>query len=76
MTYLTVEAVAERLQCSPRTVQSLIARDALPYRRVPGMRRLLIVERELDAYIDGAELEIVALPRGGRVVRVVTQDGF
>jgi excisionase family DNA binding protein len=67
--YLTVEDVAELLACSKRTVHERARLGEIPHRRPSGARRLLFVEAELRAWIDGAELERVELPRGGRVVR-------
>jgi excisionase family DNA binding protein len=66
--YLLVEDVAERLRCSRRTVHELTRTNAIPHRRLPGSRRCLFRPEELDAWEDGAELEVTALPRGGRVV--------
>jgi excisionase family DNA binding protein len=68
--YLTTEEAASVLRCSLRTVQQLVARDAIPYRKVAGMRRVLIPPDELEESLAGAELEAVQLPRGGRAVRV------
>lgn len=67
--YLTTEEAASVLRCSLRTVQQLVADGAIPHRKIGGMRRVLIPPDELDAYLDGAVLETVELPRGGRVVR-------
>lgn len=67
--YLVVEEVAELLHCSTRTVQELVGKAALPHRRLPGMRRTLFVRDEIQQCLDGAELETVEDPRGGRIVR-------
>ncbi|MFL5914130.1 MAG: helix-turn-helix domain-containing protein [Gaiellaceae bacterium] len=68
--YMTTEETAERLRCSLRTVQQLVADGAIPHRKIAGMRRVLIPPDELDEALAGAPLEVVDLPRGGRVVRV------
>jgi excisionase family DNA binding protein len=68
--YLTTEEAAGVLRCSLRTVQQLVADGAIPYRKIAGMRRVLIPPEELDQALAGAPLETVDLPRGGRVVRV------
>jgi len=68
--FLTTEEAAGVLRCSLRTVQQLVADGAIPYRKIDGMRRILIPPDELEQALAGAELETVALPRGGRVVRV------
>jgi len=67
--YVTVEQVAELLHISTRTVHSLVSRRQLPHRRIAGTRRVLFVPAELEARANGAELEVLELPRGGRVVR-------
>lgn len=66
--YLLVEDVAERLHCSTRTVHELTRTSAIPHRRLPGTRRCLFRPDELEAWENGAELNVVALPRGGRLV--------
>ena len=45
----------------------------VPHRKPPGGRRCLFIEDEVRAWVDGAALEVVELPRGGRVVRPVTR---
>jgi len=67
--YLVVEDVAERLRCSTRTIHELTRTYAIPHRRLPGTRRCLFSEPELEAWVDGAELVVVELDRGGRIVR-------
>lgn len=71
--FLTVEQTADVLHCSIRTVQSLIAKGSIPSRRLAGMRRVLVPADELEAALAGAPLEVVPLPRGGRLVRVVAE---
>jgi excisionase family DNA binding protein len=66
--YLMVEDVAALLGCSKRTVHERARLAEIPHRRPPAARRLLFVEAELRAWLDGAPLELVELPRGGRVV--------
>lgn len=67
--YLLVEDVATRLRCSPRTIHELTRTRAIPHRRLPGGRRCLFREDELEAWEQGAPLEILETPGGGRVVR-------
>jgi excisionase family DNA binding protein len=67
--YLLVEDVAAMLGCSTRTVHERTRLAEIPHRRPPGARRCLFLEAELRAWLDGAALELVTLPRGGRVVR-------
>jgi excisionase family DNA binding protein len=66
--YLLVEEVAERLRCSRRTVHELTRTNAIPHRRLPGCRRCLFRDDELEAWENGSALEIVDLPLGGRIV--------
>ena len=67
--YLLVEDVARVLGCSVRTVHERTRLGEIPHRRPPGARRLLFLDDELRAWLDGAELEVTELARGGRVVR-------
>ena len=67
--YLRVEDVADRLHVSRRTVHELTRTAAIPHRRLPGHRRCLFLEAELAAWEDGASLEVLEQPRGGRIVR-------
>ena len=67
--YITVHEVAERLRCSARTVYELTRFCEIPHRRLPGGRRCLFLPEELAAWENGAGLEIVDQPRGGRIVR-------
>lgn len=69
--FLVTAEVAEFLRCSVRTVHELTRRRAIPHRRMPVTRRCLFMERELHEWLDGAGLEIVELPRDGRIVRIV-----
>jgi excisionase family DNA binding protein len=67
--YLLVEDVAARLRCSTRTIHELTRTNAIPHRRLPGARRCLFRADELEAWENGAALEVVQLPGGGRVVK-------
>lgn len=67
--YLVVEDVAQRLRCSKRTVHELTRTLAIPHRRLPGCRRCLFREDELEAWEGGAPLEVLEQPGGGRIVR-------
>jgi hypothetical protein len=66
---LLVEDVAARLHCSARTIHELTRTLAIPHRRLPGSRRCLFLVAELEAWEDGAELEVRELGRGGRIIR-------
>jgi excisionase family DNA binding protein len=70
---LLVEDVAKLLSSSRSSIQERCARGLIPNRRMPGSRRLLISRADLDAWLDGAELETIALAAGGRVVRPIAK---
>jgi excisionase family DNA binding protein len=72
--YLLVEDIARLLGCSVRTVHERTRLAEIPHRRPPGARRCLFLADEIKAWLDGAPLEFVELPQGGRVVRP-RQDG-
>ena len=67
--YLTVEEAADLLNVSPRSVHERTRLRALPLRKMPGQRKILIPREELLAWIDGAELEVVEKDNGTVVVR-------
>jgi len=67
--FLFVEDVAERERCSTRTIHERARLGEIPHLKRPGSRRLLFREDWLAAYDDGAQLEVVDQPRGGRIVR-------
>jgi hypothetical protein len=74
-TYLDVDAVAALLHMSGRQVRDHCRQRRMPHRRPAGTRRLLFDEDELAAWLDGASLEVVESPAGGRVVRSVPFNG-
>ena len=55
--YLLAEGVAELLGCSVRSIHERARLGEIPHRRIGGTRRLLFVEEEISAWVDGAELE-------------------
>ena len=67
--YLTHAEAHELLRMSSRALHELVSRRAVPHRRPAGTRRLLYLEAELRAFVDGAELEAIETAGGGRVVR-------
>jgi excisionase family DNA binding protein len=67
--YLLVEDVAARLRCSVRSIHELTRTNAIPHRRLAGARRCLFRPDELEAWENGAALEVVELAGGGRVVK-------
>ena len=67
--FLTAEEVAERLRCSLRSIHELVRTRRIPHRRLPGSRRCLFRTDELEVWENGAPLEVIESPGGGRVVR-------
>jgi hypothetical protein len=67
--YMGVQDVADRYGVSSWTVYDLCRAGRLPHRKLPARRDLMFLEAELDAYDDGAELEVIRRGAGGRVVR-------
>lgn len=68
--YLSVADVVARYSgtLSAWSVYELARTSRIPHRKHAGGKRLLFLEQDLDAWDDGAELEVRKLPRGGRVV--------
>ena len=71
--YLHAEDIVELLGCSGRTVGEFTRKNQIPHRKPPGGRRCLFLLDEITAWIDGAELEVVELERGGRIVKPVSR---
>jgi hypothetical protein len=68
--YLDVQAVGTRYGYSVWTIYEKARLCLIPHRKHPGGRKLLFSGPELDAWDNGAvDLEIIKLPRGGRIVR-------
>ena len=69
---LTVAETAELLRCTPRHVGDLARAGRIPHRKFAGTKASLFPIDELEAWIDGAELEVVDTNgAGGRIVRPV-----
>lgn len=67
--FLAVADVAERLRCSTRTIHELTRTHRIPHFKLSGSRRCLFRPDELERWENGAELEVVQLRNGGRIVR-------
>jgi excisionase family DNA binding protein len=67
--FLTAEEVAKRYRCSIRSIHELARTRRIPHRRLAGSRRCLFRKDELEAWEDGAALEVIEPSGGGRVVR-------
>jgi len=74
MQYLTSEEAAEHLRLSLRSLHGRTSKRAIPFRRIAGMRRMLFVREELDAWASGANLEIEEKPDGTLIVRPVSLE--
>jgi excisionase family DNA binding protein len=71
--YLLLEEAAEYLRLSRSAVHELTRSRAIPCRRMPRARRYLFLADELDAWINGAALEVRELPDGGVTVTPVVE---
>jgi predicted DNA-binding transcriptional regulator AlpA len=69
--YLGVQDIAEMLSMSPWSVYDKARTGRLPHRKPPGSRKLLFLEDEVRAWVDGAELEVFSTAGGGRVCRPI-----
>lgn len=70
-TFLTAQEAAPLVGLSEWSLREKARRGAAPCRKIPGCRRVMFDPEELSAWADGAPLETVELPNGGRVVRPV-----
>ena len=68
--FLTIDEAAALLRRSRRAIGELVARRAIPHRRMAGARRLLFPKGELLAWLDGAPLEVIET-RGARIVKAI-----
>ena len=68
---LVSEEVAVLLRCSLRTVHELACKRDVPHFKLLGSRRCLFQREELEAWESGADLDVLELRHGGRVVRTL-----
>jgi excisionase family DNA binding protein len=76
-TWRNAEWAAEYIGKSLRTLHGLAAAGEIPHRQPPGSRGLLFDPDEIDAWINGAPLEVLHVDRNGkrgRVVRVIAAE--
>lgn len=71
--YIGVSEVAVRYRTSKTTVYEWIRKEAVPYRKIAGMKAVLFLPEHLDAFDDGCELESVRV-KGGKIIRPKTPD--
>ena len=67
--FLVAEEVARRLRSPVRTIHEMTRTAQIPHLKLGGSRRCLFSKGELEKWEAAARLELIALPRGGRVVR-------
>jgi hypothetical protein len=72
--FLTIDEVAERYRTSKRAIHGKTAKNAIPFLKRNGFKGLLFSVAHLDAWDFGAELEVVALPGGGKRVQPVVEE--
>lgn len=72
-TYLAFAAVLERYAgvYSKFSLYEMTRTCRVPHRKMPGTRSLLFLESDLEQWEDGAELETIQLPGGGRICKPV-----
>lgn len=71
----TVEDVAAFLSVSPVTYREWWRRGFAPGIRMPGTRRILVPQADLEAHVAGVPLEVLELAAGGRIVRPKASAG-
>jgi hypothetical protein len=71
--YLSMRQVVERYAgvWSAWTLYEWTRTGRIPHRKLPGRRELIFPLDELQAFEDGAPLETLALPDGGRSCRPI-----
>jgi hypothetical protein len=71
--YVGIAAVLERYdgEWSRWQIRELCRTHRFPHRKMPATKRLLFSLADLEAWENGAPLELVRLPDGGRIVRPV-----
>jgi predicted DNA-binding transcriptional regulator AlpA len=66
---LLSEEVAALVGMAPSTLAEHCRRGRFPCRRLPGTRRYLFPAADVQAYLDGCELEVKLLGNGGVIVK-------
>jgi len=72
--YLHSEDVADLYGISLRKVREMTRLHQVPHRVLPHGRRCYFDPADLQAWADGAQLETVSLPAGGRIVRPIRDE--
>jgi excisionase family DNA binding protein len=70
--WLTIDGlIANVLPMSKRSVHELTRSGRIPFTRIAGTRPCLFQTDEIRQWLDGAPLEVVDLPGGGKRVRPI-----
>ena len=72
-TWLDTKQAAAYIGRSPRVVHELTRQERIPHRRINGVRGYVFRASDLDAWLEGAQLETVELA-DGLIVRPVAPD--
>jgi hypothetical protein len=69
--FLNITETAERYGTTPRALRDKTRKNLIPFTLRPGWKGCMFLPEHLDAWDDGAALEVVELPDGGKLVRPV-----
>lgn len=72
--WLVASEAAEHVRMSLRQLHARTAERAIPFRRPAHSRKMIFSAAELDAWLDGAELETVEKPDGSILVRPIVSE--
>jgi hypothetical protein len=72
--FLIANEAAAYTRMTLRSLHERTSKHTVPFRRIAGMRKLLFVAADLDAWLNGAPLETIELPDGGLIVRPAAQE--
>lgn len=70
--WLTAQQAADHVGLSLRAFHARTATRSVPLIRQPGTRRMLFDRDQLDAWLEGADLEVVEKPNGTVLVKAVS----
>ena len=72
--YLVAKEAAEYARMTLRSLHERTSQRTIPFRKLAGSRRLLFTPDDLDAWLDGAPLEVTEKPDGSIIVRPKAQE--
>jgi hypothetical protein len=70
---MVAEEVAPLVGMAPATLAEHCRRGWFPHRKLPHSRRLLFPAADVEAFLNGCELETKSLGGGGRIVKPKTK---